>query len=138
VRRDVFDAVGGFDPDMAFSEDAELWMRIATRFPFSHDRRRLVKKVVMPGSVGQQVDRRTESQRRVTDKLVQIEPRLAALVPKRNALISYKRGVTEMRRGEFGAARQWLREAIAVKSPVRARAAIRLTMALRPTRSYGR
>ena len=32
ARREVFDVVGGFDPDLPFTLDWEMWLRIASRF----------------------------------------------------------------------------------------------------------
>jgi hypothetical protein len=35
VRRDALDAMGGFDEDLPTSEDYDLWLRLASRFPFT-------------------------------------------------------------------------------------------------------
>ena len=35
LRRDVFDRVGGFDPKIKYGEDWEMWLRVASAYPFA-------------------------------------------------------------------------------------------------------
>lgn len=126
IRRDVLDVIGGFDAAMAYNEEAEMWMRIATKFLFCHDPTRLVMKAVTPGSMGQQPERRTESQRRTTERLIELAPELARLRSRRDGLICYKRAVSEIRRGRRRDARPWLLGAFRARSMVSIKALVRL------------
>lgn len=52
IRRDVFDAVGGFDEDLPAAEDLDLWIRIAERgWPIGHVAKPLVLYRRRPGSL---------------------------------------------------------------------------------------
>jgi hypothetical protein len=51
VRRDQLVAVGGFDERMTVLEDGELWLRLATRGPFSFLQRRTIVRQVTKGSL---------------------------------------------------------------------------------------
>ena len=42
VRRDAIESVGGFDENMVASEDWELWIRLASRYPFAALNEKLV------------------------------------------------------------------------------------------------
>ena len=45
MRREVLDAVGGFDEDLPVCEDYDLWLRVASRFPiFLLDQKLIIKR----------------------------------------------------------------------------------------------
>lgn len=45
MRREVLDAVGGFDEDLPVCEDYDLWLRVASRFPiFFLDQKLIIKR----------------------------------------------------------------------------------------------
>jgi glycosyltransferase involved in cell wall biosynthesis len=52
IRRDVFSRVGSFDPSIRFGEDWELWLRIASAFPFAAVDEPLTRRVERPDSYG--------------------------------------------------------------------------------------
>ena len=52
VRRDVFDRVGGFDPNIKYGEDWELWLRVASAYPFAAVAEPLTCRLERPDSYG--------------------------------------------------------------------------------------
>jgi len=55
MRRDVFEAIGGFDPSLRAAEDWDLWLRIAARYSvaaFAATPEQLVVYRRVPGSLG--------------------------------------------------------------------------------------
>jgi GT2 family glycosyltransferase len=44
MRREVLDAVGGFDESLPVCEDYDLWLRVASRFPIFFIQRHLIIK----------------------------------------------------------------------------------------------
>lgn len=51
IRKDAFDASGGFDPELRSASDWELWLRLALRGPAAYSTEPAMDYLVMPGSV---------------------------------------------------------------------------------------
>jgi len=132
ISRTALQEAGPFDPEMAYNEEADMWFRLALVGDLCGDPRRLVEKVETADSMGGDPERRSRAQERFTDKALQRAPWLVPDRPAREALLAYKRGVAELRRGRRAEARAWLRRAVATPSAVRRRAAVQLALAHLP------
>ncbi len=56
VRRDVFDRVGPFDPDIKYGEDWEMWLRIAAAYPLTAIAEPLTCRLERHESYGKQAE----------------------------------------------------------------------------------
>jgi hypothetical protein len=61
VRRDVYEAVGGFDARLAWTEDWEMWVRIAARYPVWFETRPLALYRIHSASSSGRLTRTAES-----------------------------------------------------------------------------
>ncbi len=68
VRREVFEAVGGFDEDLRAVEDREFYVRAARAFRFDYVPELLVRYFDTPGSLGRDYELNYECLRRVARK----------------------------------------------------------------------
>ena len=68
LRRDAFEAVGGFDEDLPVLVDWELMLRVAQIGPVAHVDETLVVQRMSPNSVTHSSPRRLKSQERILEK----------------------------------------------------------------------
>lgn len=62
ARADVLHDLGGFDPGIPGSEDFDLWLRIASRYPILRLRSKLIEVYIRPSSCSHDVDRMTRGE----------------------------------------------------------------------------
>jgi glycosyltransferase involved in cell wall biosynthesis len=78
VRRDCFEAVGGFDEQITIAEDYDLWLRIARRYPMAAVRRSLWmyrwRDDSLSGPAEERLQRWTEGRLRVMEKQLPLAP----------------------------------------------------------------
>lgn len=87
VNRECFQTVGLFDPSLPQGEDLDLWLRIASEYPIQHINEPLVLKRQRDDSLVADFERNARCLLRVTDKIVDIYPRLGPLHTKRKAKV---------------------------------------------------
>lgn len=133
VRRDVFETVGVFDPDVKFNEDSEFWLRVAAEFPIQHIPQALMEKRVWMGSLGsgtyklENIACLEEISRRMLSKY----PALQKVSGKRQARIDLATGTHWLDSGEKTKAAQHLLQAV-VNDPTRAKAWVYLLVSHLP------
>ncbi|MEB3339121.1 MAG: glycosyltransferase family A protein [Leptolyngbyaceae bacterium] len=76
VRQRCFAAVGGFDPDLQSAEDWEMWIRIASRYPFALLKEPLVfyRQCLHTGSKSNHLQQHLQYCLRVIEKTFQTAP----------------------------------------------------------------
>lgn len=116
IRRDCFAAVGGFDPALRVGEDAEMWLRIASRFPIQHAPGVLVRKRVLASSMG--ALGRTEPAHVAASTAVMLRhfPELRPLRAARETRLNRRIGTFHLAAGNRGAAREAL-DAVLAANP---------------------
>jgi glycosyltransferase involved in cell wall biosynthesis len=117
VRRECLDCVGVFDENLKVSEDWDLWIRIARRFPLVHIPEPLVFYRVHPGSLTTNKGKMLEGDLLVTEKTLREDPNLTSRVGfskvrKRLCELRFGMGYHYFDLGEFGLSKHYLRRAI--------------------------
>lgn len=111
VRRDLLEALGGFDESLSHAEDLDLWIRLARRAPATASGRPLVRYQNRPGGLSSQVRARlggdvTLFRRLARDR--ELSPALRRRAREREALSHYKLAFTALRDGDGREARSHL------------------------------
>lgn len=122
VKREAFDAVGGFDPALRFSEDYDLWLRLAMMGPILYQVDTLASYRVHGGNIslapGQEL-KAFEGNLHALEKLVfeasDIEPRLRELAREMLYTTALGLGWARRRAGSAWGAAQAYRRALALK-----------------------
>ena len=118
VRREVLEATGGFDESLSHAEDADLWIRLARRWPATASRRALVRYQHRAGGLTRQIAARLLGDVAVFERLAldpSLAPRLRGNARRRAALAHFKLGVLALREERRVEARRHL--AVAWRSP---------------------
>src|SRR5262249_36345607 len=58
VSRDAYREVGGMNPDIVYSHDYDLWLRIAARYPCGMMSDRLIEYLYHPGQLSRRIEDR--------------------------------------------------------------------------------
>jgi hypothetical protein len=85
VRRDVYEALGGFRPDMRSAADWEMWKRIAAHYPVLYEPQLLAHFRLHGGSESTRLIREGEN---IADTLLAIEGARPYLPPERAAQLT--------------------------------------------------
>jgi glycosyltransferase involved in cell wall biosynthesis len=107
VRRDIFDELGGFDPDMPVLVDYDFAVRLARLGPIACIDEPLVLQRFSADSVTRQIDRRLESQARVVEKFKDLYASRPALL----SLALYRIAGGYREQGDYTTASEFLARA---------------------------
>lgn len=77
LRRDVPESLGGFDPDLAYGLDADMWQRIALAYPIWYEPQALAEHRLHGVSQSQAVQKSSRKWREIALTLRRMESRLA-------------------------------------------------------------
>jgi glycosyltransferase involved in cell wall biosynthesis len=111
VRRDAFEAVGGFDTRFPGAEEWSLWVRLAAAgCGVAHLAEPLLERRVHGANTSWvQVAKRREGWFRAIEEMIEEHPELAARADALRASILRSEALTELRSGRAAAAREPLR-----------------------------
>jgi glycosyltransferase involved in cell wall biosynthesis len=126
VRRDVYERLGGFDPRLTWTEDWEMWVRIAARYPVWFEPRPLALYRIHSASSSGRLTRTAES---ITDtrRAIEVirahvpaeeEERLASEAQHILALTALRRARRLIGSGDIAAGMAHLREALRTEPSV--------------------
>ena len=117
VERNTYHEVGGMDPDVAYSHDYDLWMRIAGRWPMAVINERLITYLTSPGALSRRYEARhrdnLELMRRVERGVYRPDPALMKRGAERAAALEYDLGLICLRTGRTVEGQAHLRRAAA-------------------------
>jgi glycosyltransferase involved in cell wall biosynthesis len=102
ARRELLEALTGFDERMSHAEDLDLWIRLARRAPAAASRRPLVRYRHSPGGLTRQTERRLMGDVDLFRRLAcdpDLPPRLRRRARHREALAQYKLAFAALREG---------------------------------------
>jgi len=120
VERNTYHEVGGMDPDVVYSHDYDLWMRIAGRWPMAVINERLITYFTSPGALSRRYEARhrdnLELMRRVERGVYRPDPALMKRGAERAAALEYDLGLICLRTGRTVEGQAHLRRA-AVAGP---------------------
>lgn len=124
VERRAYQEVGGLDPEMVFSHDYDLWLRLAARYPGAVLPERLVHYFSSPGSLSRRFEDRNRDDlllmRRLGRRESRLRPELRRRAVRRAAALEFDLGVSSLRAGRTAEGRRRLWRAAAY-GPVRRR-----------------
>jgi glycosyltransferase involved in cell wall biosynthesis len=112
LRKQVFEEVGGFDPDIPKGQDTDLWLRIVAGHRIHHLPEPLVVKRRRAGSVGENIPEKVEYLREITDRMAEVYPRLEPLRELRHGMLSEKLSRYWLERGDQNQSRNHALEAL--------------------------
>lgn len=113
IRRECFTRVGYFDEELRLAQELEMWMRIGAEYRLKRIPKPLVRRRVRDDSLASdKFDKLEYRERIITPKMIDLYPRLAPLVPKRNAHLTYLRATYHVSNGEIAEARRLLLRSI--------------------------
>lgn len=130
VRRDLLEAVGGFDASMSHAEDIDLWIRLAKRSPVTIGARPLVHYRHQVSGLTRQTTRRLMGDVALFRRLSrdpELSPSLRRRARRREALAHFKLGFGALRSGDRRGT--WSRIPKAWMFPERALAVMALAVA---------
>jgi glycosyltransferase involved in cell wall biosynthesis len=112
VRRDAFDAMGGFDASLFGGEDWEFWVRLAAGgHRLAHLPEPLLERRVHAGNVSTtHEDERLEGRLAAIDRVLARHPELSDLAPARRATLLRADAIRKLEAGRPARARSRLRE----------------------------
>jgi len=114
VRRDAFEASGGFNEAMTHGEDLELWIRLARRWPVVASTRPLVRYQHRPGGLTRQIEARLEGDVDLFGRLgadPTLSPALRRRARRRASLAAFKLAHAALREGRRAESRRRLVQA---------------------------
>lgn len=79
IRRRCFEAVGLFDPDLAITQDLDMWLRIAAHFPFAAIQEPLVYYRQHPNSISTNCQQQEKDFLKMMDKVFSAHPEYASM-----------------------------------------------------------
>jgi glycosyltransferase involved in cell wall biosynthesis len=109
VRRDLLEAIGGFDESLSHAEDLKLWIGLSRRSPAAGTSAALVRYQHLPGGLTRQVEARLGGNARLFEALAADSTLPAELRRRarfRVALAHYKLAVAALRDGRPADARR--------------------------------
>ncbi len=116
VEREAYHAVGGIDPEIVFSHDYELWLRILGRYPGLQTTDPLIQYFTSPGALSRNFDARHRDDlalmRRLERGDFRRDPLLQRRAAERAAALEYKIGLNCLRQGQGHDGRAHMRRAM--------------------------
>lgn len=106
VRRDLLEALGGFDEGMSHAEDLDLWIRLARQTPAVASKRALVRYQHRAGGLTRQIERRLLGDVELFRRLARdsgLDSGLRRRARRREALAHYKLAFGALRDGNRAA-----------------------------------
>ncbi len=103
VRRELLEAVGGFDTALSHAEDLDLWIRLAKRAPAVGADRPLVRYQLQSSGLTRQTERRLMGDVTLFRRLAQdpeLPPALRRRARRRAAMAYYKLAFQSLRQGD--------------------------------------
>ena len=124
VARDAYEAVGGLDPEMIYSHDYDLWLRMAARFPGGVMEDVLIDYDTGPGTLSRSFEARSRDDWTLMARLAAGRPPAPDAVRRaareRASALALDLAIAAWRGGRESEARELLREA-AGAGPLRRR-----------------
>ncbi len=115
VERGAYHAVGGIRPDITYSHDYELWLRLAARHPGALMTEKLVHYWFHPSALSRNFDARHRDNLVLMERVAagdfRAEPELRALGAVRAAGLAYDVGIASIRAGRYDEGRAFLARA---------------------------
>lgn len=105
VSRKVYEELGYFDEGLYYSEDWDMWLRIACKYPLGYLHEVLAWYRVHGNNMSTGSLKHFDYQITVMRKIAGMESRLAPLLPKRLGSICLVKARKQMKMGDFKAAR---------------------------------
>jgi len=140
VQRRVYDEVGGLDPDIIYSHDYDLWMRVGARYPGALLAECLIDYWSGPTTLSRDYEGRHRDDlllmRRVERGQLGRRPDLQHMAAERAAQLEFDIGVACLRSGRTAEGRERLRRA-GRRGPLKRRA-VAVAGALMPSRMLPR
>ena len=140
MERDAYFEVGGLDPEIVYSHDYDLWLRLAARYPGGILAERLIDYWTGPGTLSRHFEARDRDDLLIMRKVEQGRmgrmPWLQRKGAERAAALEFELGLMALRSGRIAEARDHFRRA-ARRGPWRRRA-LSLGAAMLPTRLFTR
>jgi glycosyltransferase involved in cell wall biosynthesis len=93
IKRECFETLGIFDERFRMAEDTDMWLRIATKYPFHHIEEYLVKKRGVENSLGSNTVENAKYYKMAFDKIETLVPELKPYRKKRDIIVHYKIGL---------------------------------------------
>lgn len=139
VRRDCFEKVGDFDRALSSAEDLDMWLRIATYYPFAVVKEPLTLYRHYSSSMSKNRQRMLQNLITVVEKTFQTVP--MEMLPLRNraySSISLNQAWWSVDEGDYQTAKYWRRHAWVHYPQVRfSEKYLRLSLAIFLTRWFG-
>ncbi|MDO8288398.1 MAG: glycosyltransferase family A protein [Parvibaculum sp.] len=133
IRRETFEDVGLFDPEMRLGEDTEMFLRVAEKWRFQYVPGAMIFKRRHGRNLTRRLDALLPVSEVVTDRFVRRNPQLEAFACKRRARRLARAGNDCARQGEFRIGVGYILRAIG-NDPVFWRSYAYLMLALAPQR----
>jgi glycosyltransferase involved in cell wall biosynthesis len=106
IKKECLETLGFFDENFRMAEDTDMWLRIATKYPFHHIEEYLVKKRAVENSLGTNTVENAKYYKMAFDKIEALKPELKPYRKKRDILIHYKVGLYYYNINKWGLARK--------------------------------
>jgi hypothetical protein len=115
VNRDAYRAVGGFDTSFRYSQDYDLWLRLAARFPGGICAQPLIRYWSSPGQLSRKVEARFLDDLALMQRLGRGElrdtPELRRVGEQRAGALEYELALMCLKEGRASEARERFRRA---------------------------
>jgi glycosyltransferase involved in cell wall biosynthesis len=125
VERRAYEAVGGLDPNMTWSYDYDLWLRVLARFPGAIMKERLTTYYSSPGAMSKNIEARYRDDLSLLRRIVSGElgqrSDMRPRAMERAAAIEFDLGLMCLRSGRTDEGRERLKRALGF-GPMRRRA----------------
>lgn len=112
IRRSAFETCGGFNENQKYSNDAEMWLRLAREVTFQRVPGIVATKRDIPNSISSNFEARVQARRDLTQRVLAWRPDLAAFAHRRNMKTEIEAGLACLELGDQGAARRYFRKAL--------------------------
>jgi glycosyltransferase involved in cell wall biosynthesis len=111
IERAAYAGVGGYDLDIPYSQDYDLWMKLAARHPGGYLAEPLIHYWSSPGQLSRRYEARhlddERLMRRLGEGYYRRDPALQRRGKVRAAAIAFDLGVSSLRSGNVAEARRW-------------------------------
>lgn len=112
IRHSAFEKCGGFNEKQKYSNDAEMWLRLAREISFQRIPGVAATKRDIPNSISSNFEARVQARRDLTERVLGWRPDLAALAHRRNTRTEIEAGIACLERGDERTARGYFRKAL--------------------------